>query len=393
VNVINSHILTINAGSSSIKLALYEVNDEPVLKFSGKIEKIGSGNSALIVKQDDSKNNIDLKANDFYTTTIALTNWLKQQSWFNNIKAIGHRIVHGMHHTKPEIITADLLKELNSIVDYDPDHLPSEIKFIELIKNEYPELVQVACFDTAFHTTIPAVAKTFAIPKKYFDEGIQRYGFHGISYSYLMQQLQKVNTVEAKGRIILAHFGNGASIAAVKDGKCIDTSMGFTPAAGIVMSSRSGDIDPGIAWYLMQKGMDAKTFNDIINHQSGLLGISSVSSDMQTLLQQEKENNDAALAIDIFCYQIKKYIGAYIAALEGIDILIFSGGIGENAAEIRKRICRGFEYAGMEIDEEHNNDHQQLISTGNSKIKVYVIPTNEELMIAKQTFSIYTNNH
>ncbi len=293
-----------------------------------------------------------------------------------------------MHHAQPEIITDDLLNELNNIVDYDPDHLPSEIKFIELLQKEYPQLMQVACFDTAFHTTIPAVAKTFAIPKKYYDEGIQRYGFHGISYSYLMQQLQKINTADANGRIILAHLGNGASIAAVKDGKCIDTSMGFTPAAGIVMSSRSGDLDPGIAWYLMQQGMDAKTFNDVINHQSGLLGISGLSSDMQTLLQQESENKDVALAIDIFCYQIKKYIGAYIAALGGIDVLIFSGGIGENAAEIRKRICESFQYTGIEINEESNNNNQQLISTSNSKIKVYVIPTNEELMIAIQTFAL-----
>ncbi len=392
MNTIISSILIINAGSSSIKMALYEMGGEPVLKLSGKIEKIGSDNSTLIIKQNDSKNKFSLKANDFYSTTVALIDWLKQQTWFKEIKAIGHRIVHGMHHTQPGIITDDLLKELNGIADYDPDHLPSEIKFIELLQKEYPQLMQVACFDTAFHTTIPAVAKTFAIPKKYYEEGIQRYGFHGISYSYLMQQLQKINKAEANGRIILAHLGNGASIAAVKDGKCSDTSMGFTPAAGIVMSSRSGDLDPGVAWYLMQQGMDAKTFNDIINHQSGLLGISGISSDMQILLQQ-KENENAALAIDVFCYQIKKYIGAYIAALEGIDVLVFSGGIGENAAEIRKRICESFQYAGIEIDEESNNNNQQLVSTGSSKIKVYVIPTNEELMIATQTFALFKQHN
>jgi acetate kinase len=390
----NAGMLIINAGSSSIKMALYEMADEPVLQLSGKIEKIGSGDSTLIIKQNNSTTHFSLKANDFSLTTTAFINWLQQQSWFKKIKAIGHRIVHGMHHTKSEIITDDLLKELNSIVDYDPGHLPSEVKFIELIKKEYPQLMQVACFDTAFHTTIPAVAKTFALPKKYFDEGIQRYGFHGISYSYLMQQLQKINETEANGRIILAHLGNGASIAAVKEGKCIDTSMGFTPAAGIVMSTRSGDIDPGVALFLMQQGMDAKTFNDIINHQSGLLGISGVSADMQTLLEKENENKDAALAIDIFCYQIKKYIGAYIAALNGLDILVFSGGIGENAAVIRKRICNGLEYAGIEIDDERNSNQQQLISTTNSKIKVYVIPTNEELMIVQQTFNIYRQqNH
>ncbi len=391
MNAGNSSILTINAGSSSIKIALYEAGNKPVLLLSGNIEKIGYGNSILIIKQNDTKNNFSLNAGDFNSTTIALIDWLQQQSWFSNVKAIGHRIVHGMHHTQSEIITDDLLKELNSIVEYDPDHLPSEIKLTELIKKRYPQLMQVACFDTAFHTTIPAVAKMFAIPKKYFDEGVQRYGFHGISYSYLMQQLQKINSAEANGRIILAHLGNGASIAAVKDDKCIDTSMGFTPAAGIVMSSRSGDIDPGVAWYLMKQGMNAKTFNDVINHESGLVGISGLSADMQTLLEKENENKNAALAVDVFCYQIKKYIGAYIAALGGLDVLVFSGGIGENASEIRKRVCNGFEYMHIEIDEALNNNHQQLISTNNSKIKVYVIATNEELMIAKETFSIYTN--
>ncbi len=293
-----------------------------------------------------------------------------------------------MHHTKSEIITKDLLDELSKIADYDPEHLPAEIEIIQLIKKINPKLRQVACFDTSFHTTIPAVAKIFAIPKQYFDEGIQRYGFHGISYSYLMKELQKINEAESKGRIILAHLGNGASIAAVKDGKCIDTSMGFTPAGGIVMSSRSGDIDPGIAWYLMQKGIETKAFNHLINHQSGLLGISGVSSDMQQLLEQ-KDNEDAVLAIDIFCYQIKKYIGAYTAVLGGLDVLIFSGGIGENAPEIRKRICKDLDFLHAELDEEKNNRNDQLISSANSTVKIYVIPTNEELMIAKETLAVY----
>ena len=380
----------INAGSSSIKMALYEINDEPVLKLSGKIESIGTGNSNLVVKQNDVKKEVEINATDFHSATLSFIDWLEKQSWFENVKAIGHRIVHGMHHTKPEIITDDLLKELNSIIEYDPDHLPSEIEIIQQLKQKHPNLLQVACFDTAFHTTIPAVAKTFAIPKNYYEEGIQRYGFHGISYSYLMQELKKKNEAETNGRIILAHLGNGASIAAVREGKCIDTSMGFTPAGGIVMSSRSGDIDPGVAWFLMQKGMDAKAFNELINHQSGLLGISGISSDMQQLLQQKK-NKDAALAIDIFCYQIKKYIGGYTAALGGLDIMVFAGGIGENAPEIRTRICNSFAYLNIQLDEEKNNKNEWQISNYESKIKVYVIPTNEELMIAKDTMQIYTS--
>ncbi|MDQ6812953.1 MAG: acetate/propionate family kinase, partial [Bacteroidota bacterium] len=288
----------------------------------------------------------------------------------------------------------DLIRELNSISNYDPDHLPAEIEIIQLIKQKHPNLLQVACFDTAFHITIPAVAKTFAIPKKYYDEGIQRYGFHGISYSYLMQELKQKNEAEANGKIILAHLGSGASLAAVKDGKCIDTSMGFTPAGGIVMSTRSGDIDPGVAWYLMQKGMDAKEFNDLNNHQSGLLGISGISANMQTLLQQEKQNTNAALAIDIFCYQIKKFIGAYTAVLGGLDILVFSGGIGEHSPDVRSRISDGLEFLGIELCEIKNMNNEAVISKEASKVKVYVIPTNEELMIAEFVYNIIgVNNH
>ena len=296
-----------------------------------------------------------------------------------------------MKHTNAEVITDDLLRELNNIADYDPDHLPAEIEIIQIIQKKYKQLIQVACFDTAFHTTIPEVAKTFAIPKKYYDKGIQRYGFHGISYSYLMQQLQEKNNVEANGKIILAHLGSGASLAAVNNGKCIDTSMGFTPTGGIVMSTRSGDLDPGISWYFMQKGMDAKAFNNLINHESGLLGISGVSADMQELIQHKKEDKNAALAIDIFCYQIKKYIGAYTAVLGGLDTLVFSGGIGENDAAIRAQICEGLQYAGIDLNEESNNKNEKQISANESKIKVYVIATNEELMIAETVIKILKN--
>lgn len=397
----NLYVLTINAGSSSIKFALYEM-DHPLQKFSGKIDRIALKDTELTIKESNSNEETKKKINasDFHTATLSLIDWIEQQQWFQQVKVIGHRIVHGMKHTKGEIVTDDLLKELNSISDYAPDHLPGEIEIIQLLKKKHPCLIQVACFDTAFHTTIPAVAKTFAIPKNYYDEGIQRYGFHGISYSYLMEELKKHNKAAAKGRIILAHLGNGASLAAVKDGKCIDTSMGFTPAGGIVMSTRSGDLDPGVAGYLTQKGMNPKTFNDLINHKSGLLGISGISSDMQELLQLEKpvraavgDDEDAALAIDIFCYQIKKYIGAYTAALGGLDILVFSGGIGENAAIIRSRICEGLNYLGIQLNEGKNNKNEWRISTDESAGKVYVIPTNEELMIAEMTAGVYEETH
>ncbi len=392
-------ILIINGGSSSIRFALYAKENELKQILSGKIERIGLKDAIFSINQNNIKSEEKIDASNFHNATISLISWFEKQDWFKNVKAIGHRIVHGMKHTRAEIITDDLLIELNSISRYDPDHLPAEIDIIQSIQKNYSKLIQIACFDTAFHTTIPPVAKTFAIPKKYFDEGIQRYGFHGISYSYLMQELRKQNEVEANGRIILAHLGSGASIAAVKGGKCIDTSMGFTPAGGIVMSSRSGDLDPGVAWFLMQDrnasqngtGRDAKAFNNLINQQSGLLGISGLSADMQVLLHHEKENKDAALAVDIFCYQIKKYIGAYTAALGGLDTLVFSGGIGENASEIRSRICTGFEYAGISFNEDKNNKNEWLISDNRSKVKVYVIPTNEELMMANFVNNILEN--
>lgn len=385
----NSNVLTINAGSSSIKFAWYEVNENPKQIFSGRIERVGLEHSLLTIKnKNDQKKEYKINASDFRKATASLIEWLEDETDFKNIKAIGHRIVHGKQHNQAEIITDELLKELHRISEYDPDHLPAEIEIIELLKQEHPGVLQVACFDTAFHTTIPEVAKLFAIPKNYYDEGIQRYGFHGLSYSYLMEELKKQNEAEANGRIILAHLGNGASLAAVKYGKCIDTSMGFTPAGGVVMSTRSGDLDPGVAWYLIQKGMEAKAFNYLINHKSGLLGISGTSSDMHDLLQHEKENQDAALAINIFCYQVKKYIGGYAAALGGLDTLVFSGGIGENAVSIRARICEGLYYAGIRLNEEKNNKNEWQISNDESTVKVYVIPTNEEIMIAKTTAAI-----
>lgn len=389
----NSYLLTINGGSSSIKFAIYGMDIKLDRMISGEIKRIGQDNPEFIITNilTNEKNEIKIEGTNFKEAAEVLLGWLKEQEFFEAIKCIGHRIVHGLGHTHPEIIDDDLVKELYKISNYDPNHLPAEIEMIELFKRQFPKLLQVACFDTSFHTTLPKIAKTFALPKKYYDEGVKRYGFHGISYSYLMDELRKNDKTEAKGRIILAHLGNGASLAAVKDGKCLDTSMGFTPAGGLVMSTRSGDLDPGVAWYLMQNGMSAETFNALINHKSGLLGISGLSSNMRDLLQQEKNNKDAALAIEIFCYQIKKYIGAYTAALEGLDTLVFSGGIGENAPLIRSRICKGFEYLGIEIDEEENKKNATIISTINNKVTVLVIPTDEEIMIARDTRKLFIN--
>ncbi|MEO8112620.1 MAG: acetate/propionate family kinase [Ginsengibacter sp.] len=395
---LHPQIAVINAGSSSIKFAVYDMRRSLVKKLAGSIVGIGSKDPEFIAwnKAENNVSTEKIKATDFDSGTRWLIEWMQAQQWFEQVIVFGHRIVHGMRHAQAEIITDDLLKELNKIKDYDPDHLPAELQIIHLLRERCPSVLQVACFDTAFHTTIPEVAKKFAIPKSYYDENIQRYGFHGISYTYLMQALKKQDKKEARGKIILAHLGNGASLAAVKNGKCIDTSMGFTPAGGIVMSTRSGDLDPGIAWYLMQKGMDAKAFNNLINHKSGLFGISGISSDMQDLLKHKKDNQDARLAIDIFCYHIKKFIGGYAATLAGLDVLVFSGGIGEHSPIIRSRICKGLQYLGIELNEKKNKKNEWLISRGSSAVKVYVIPTDEELMIAQNAESLFAgtkNNH
>ena len=302
------------------------------------------------------------------------------------INGIGHRVVHGMHHTSPEIVTPELLDELHRITPYDPDHLPAEIELIEAFRQRHPKLPQVACFDTAFHQTMPRMAKLLPIPRRFDEKGIQRYGFHGLSYSYLMKELALVAGPEAaNGRVILAHLGNGASMAAIKEGKSIDTSMGFTPASGIMMGTRPGDLDPGVAWYIMQsEHLTPKQFNNLINHESGLLGISETSSDMHDLLALEKEDIRVAEAISLFCYQAKKWIGAFAAALGGLDTLVFAGGVGENAPVIRSRICEDLEFLGIELDKKQNEANEPVISAKNGKAVVRVIHTDEEGMIAKK---------
>ena len=379
-------ILTINGGSSSIKFALYEIDGALKQLLSGEIENIGTGNTRLSFNDfnTDQKNNISMNADGYNNVAFFLIDWLEKQGYFVSVSAIGHRIVQGMKHSVPELITHELLVDLKNISAYDPDHLPGEIKLIELFRKHYPSLPQIACFDTAFHTSIPIVAKLLSIPRRYYEMGIHRYGFHGLSYAYLMEELQGIDHAAAQGKIILAHLGSGASLAAVNEGKSIDTSMGFTPASGLVMGTRSGDLDPGVAWYLMQsEKLSTEQFNHLINYESGLLGISETRSDMRELLKLKDTDKRAAEAAELFCYQTKKWIGSFAAALGGIDTLVFSGGIGENAPEIRSRICDGMKFLGIELDNNRNVNNESIISSDLSKVSVRVIKTNEELMIAR----------
>ena len=387
-------ILTINCGSSSIKFALFEAEEQLIKVLFGKIDRIGFSDAALTYHDL-----VTHKAGNIFIRITSAVNffidWLQGYIDMSLVSGIGHRVVHGMKHTEPELITQELMDELHNIISFDPDHLPQEIEMIEILSKRYPELLQLACFDTSFHTSMPRMAKLLPLPRRYEEMGIQRYGFHGLSYAYLMEELTRVAGKEtADGKIVLAHLGNGASLVAVKNGKSIDTSMGFTPTSGLVMGTRPGDLDPGVAWFLMQsEKIGPVQFSDLINHQSGLFGISETSSDMNDLLEHQLNDYRASEAVDLFCYQARKWIGSFVAVLEGLDTLVFAGGIGENAPEVRSRICKGFQFLGIEIDEKRNIENNTIISRDKSRVTVWVIKTNEELMIAKSVLSVLNNKN
>jgi acetate kinase len=380
-------VLAINGGSSSIKFALYEMAATPALLLSGEIAGIDTDNPTFGFKDlaGNKEESITIKASDHSLAARYLIDWLESRPVFASIKAIGHRIVQGMNHTEPELITPALLSELHDISAYDPEHLPDEIKLIEVFRKKFPDLPQVACFDTSFHTAMPPVAKLLPVPRRYYAKGIHRYGFHGLSYAYLMEELERQAGSEvARGKVILAHLGSGASLAAVKNGTCLDTTMGFTPASGLPMGTRTGDLDPGVAWYLMQsEKLTPRQFSQLINHQSGLLGISETSGDMKELIKIEGVDKRAAEAVELFCYQTGKWIGSFAAVLGGLDTLVFSGGIGEHSAVVRQRVCNMLQFLGVELDEGRNLKNDAIISTESGKVSVRVINTNEELMIAK----------
>lgn len=387
----SSCVLAINGGSSSIRFALYETGATLRRRLTGKIDRIGLSGTKLIVT--DSAGHAArprrVVAADHRTAVGFLLDWLEAQPLFATIKAAGHRVVHGMRHSAPERVTPALLAELHRTTPYDPDHLPREIELIEALRQRHPRLPQVACFDTAFHRRMPRVAKLLPIPRRYQAKGVERYGFHGLSYAYLMEELGRLDPAAANGRVILAHLGNGASLAAVHRGRSIDTSMGFTPAAGLVMSTRSGDLDPGLLSFLARREkMTPAQFEQMVNHQSGLLGLSETSSDVRDLLAREATDPRAADAIAVFCYQAKKWIGAYAAALGGLDTLVFAGGIGENAPLIRARICDGLGFLGISVSRPRNAANAAQIATRASRVSVRIIRTDEELMIARSVIRI-----
>lgn len=381
-------ILTINGGSSSIKFALFQVDPSLRRVLEGRIERIGMPASNFSVKGLNKSDNFSrqVAAPDHTAAVGALMDWVEERIGRGELTAVGHRVVHGgPKYSEPQRITAEMVEELHQIELFDPEHLPEEIQLTEAFHRRFPDLPQVACFDTAFHHDMPRVARLLPIPRRYDAKGVHRYGFHGLSYAFLMEELARLEGRQsALGRVILAHLGNGASLAAVLDGKPVDTTMGFTPTAGVPMSTRSGDLDPGLVWYLARtERIDAKQFNEMVNFHSGLLGVSETSSDMHDLLELEAGDVRAAEAVALFCYQVKKWIGAFAAALGGLDALIFTGGIGENAPKVRARICDGLGFLGIDLKEKENTANGSVISSDASRVTVRVIHTDEEWTIAK----------
>lgn len=380
--------LTINGGSSSLKFALFPMKGESDAELTGKVERIGLQNSRLSFKTGRNSKPVvrEVRAACHREAVSLVINLLEEAGHNSNLTGIGHRVVHGgPHYSTPQRVDPDLMKELIRISPFSPEHLPAQIQLIESLTDSYPTLPQIACFDTAFHSQIPQVAKILPIPRRFYEKGIQRYGFHGLSYEFLMEELSRIGGPDAaKGRVVLAHFGNGCSLAAVLDGQCKDTSMSFTPTAGLPMSTRSGDLDPGLVLYLTRhENLSSEEFHEMVNRKSGLLGVSETSPDLRDLLAREAEDSRAAEAVALFCYQAKKWIGAFAAVLGGLDTLVFTGGIGENAAPIRDRICRGLNHLGIQIDDTRNQANAPIISTDQSPSKARVIPTDEEQIIVR----------
>lgn len=364
--------------------------------FSGEIERIGLRPSRMRARDGLGGILIDqpLDLPNQEAALRRLFDWLRDLGPAHEPDAVGHRLVYGgPHYMKPQIITLEVIRTLERLMPFAPEHLPRELDAIRAVSHAYQALPQVACFDTAFHWSMPRVAKSYPLHRAFWDDGLRRYGFHGLSYEYVLGQLTQEGVIGmVEDRVIIAHLGNGASMAAVKGGQSVETTMGLTPAGGLMMGTRSGDLDPGVLLYLLEaKGMSPSNLKEVVNRQAGLLGISGISSDMQDLLSREAEEPRAAEAIELFCYQAKKFLGALAAVLGGLETLVFTAGIGEHAPSIRRRICEGMEFLGIRLDESRNQANAPVISPPEGRVVVRVIKTNEQLMIARQTHSLLSS--
>lgn len=381
----NTYIVTVNAGSSSVKLACFEAAGVQK-KFEAAVENIGPG-----AQLTDSGATRPTNAPDHHAAAAVLADWLAARLGGARIVAVGHRIVHGgPNYMDPCEATPETLAHLHQFAAFDPEHLPIELALVKTFQTTWPHARQVLCFDTAFHRNLPTPARLLPIPRRLEAKGVRRYGFHGLSYASIVEELRHVEgETAARGKVIIAHLGSGASLAALANGVSIDTTMSMTPASGIPMSTRSGDLDPGLMLYLARtEGYDAERFNRMAHFESGLLGISETSADMKTLLEAEAHDPRAKDAVDLFCYQVKKQIGALAAALGGLNTLVFTGGMGENAPKIRTRVCDGLAFLGITLDEARNQKGERLISADGSPAGVHVIPADEAATIARETTNL-----
>ncbi|HVU88455.1 MAG TPA: acetate/propionate family kinase [Pirellulales bacterium] len=381
-------ILALNGGSSSLKFAVFAPGEPPTRQFSGRIERVGQQASLFTrCATGEASAAQPVEAPDLESAAKILFDRLGKQFDLGRLRGIGHRIVHGgADFTASQSITPAMLDELRRLAPLDPEHLPGEIALVEACQRRLPKVAEIACFDTAFHRDLPREARLLPIPLHFEREGIRRYGFHGLSYSFLMEELARLAGPErARGRVVLAHLGSGASMAAVRDGHCVDTTMAFTPTAGLVMGTRTGDLDPGVFVHLLrQKHMTADAIDELVNRQSGLLGLSETIADVRDLLARRVTDPRARDALSVFSYQARKWIGALAAALGGIDTLVFAGGIGENSVETRAEICRELGHLGIALDNVQNATGQGMISAPDARCQVWVIHTDEESMIARE---------
>ncbi len=387
-------LLTINTGSSSLKAAVYRPQADERREVSLLAERIGHEDARLRITDAAGKTLLDAKRDlpDHAAALAAFTDWLREERPALDVTAIGHRIVHGgERHREPERLTAALLDDLRALVPIDPDHLPQALAAIEAVGRDYPDVPQVACFDTAFHRRMPPVARRYALPREYERAGLLRYGFHGLSYEYIMATLHAEDVAAARGRIVIAHLGSGASMVAVREGVGRETTMGFSPTGGLVMGTRTGDLDPTVLLYLLtERGLSAEAVAELVNKRGGLLGVSGTSGDMRELLDRAWSDPRAAEAVELFCYTAKKWVGALVATLGGLDTLVFTGGIGERAAPVRAAICDGLGFLGIALDVERNAAHAPRISVAGGTVAVRVLPTDEDLMIARHTARLVT---
>ena len=391
-----TRILAMNQGSSTLKAALYDVQRGEQLLLSVAVDEPRNARGELKITDARGKTIFQrkVKGSPPDAALDVMFRWLAEHGYAFNLVAIGHRLVHGgPRYHKTQRINSKVLHELERLIPLDPEHLPQALRDIRFVTKKFPKLPQVACFDTAFHSSLPQVARMYALPRKLYNDSLRRYGFHGLSYEYIIQELRKLDPTRANGRVIIAHLGNGASMAAVYRGMSVDTSMGLTPLEGLVMGTRSGDVDPGALIYLQrQKKLSPNALDHLLNKESGLLGVSGLSGDMRELLRKASTDARSAEAVDLFCYRAKKYLGAYAAALGGLDILVFAGGIGEHASPVRERICRGLDFLGIELDARQNRANAPVISKSRSRVQVRVIQTDEDRMIVRHVLGVLGRN-